>query len=73
MKWCPGHSDHHTQEGAHKAPPSVRDFVQLMCAGAWDVIKMKGKEMQVGSHTLTLCMLRPIEQFGGVFTHVRAV
>ena len=21
----------------------MRDFVQLMCAGAWDVIKMKGK------------------------------
>lgn len=43
VKRCPGHNDHHTQEGAHKAPPSVRDFAHLMCAGAWDVIKIKEK------------------------------
>ena len=60
VKWCPGHNGNHTQEGAHKAPPSVRDFAHLICAGWWNVIKSK-KEMQVSSHSLPLWMLRPIE------------
>ena len=43
VKQCPGHNDNHTQEGGHKVPPSVRDSAHLMCAGAWDVIKIKEK------------------------------
>ena len=73
VKWCQGHNDHHTQEGARKAPPSVRDFSHLMCAGGWDAIKLQEKEIQLSSHTLTLWVLRPIEQFGWVvlFSYVR--
>lgn len=43
VKLYPGHNYNHTQEGARKAPCSVRDFAQLMCAGGLGVIKIKGK------------------------------
>lgn len=56
------------KKGVHDAHPSLRYFVQFMCAGGWDVTKLKEKEMQVSNHTLTLWMLRTTWKFGVVFT-----
>lgn len=54
VKWCPGHNDLIHREGLLRPHPSVRDFVQLRCAGGWEVIKLKEKEMQVNNYTLSL-------------------